>query len=311
MTVQQAAMGPVEWALIVLLSVIWGGTFIFIELALTGLPPVTLVTVRLLMAAAGLHLYLLFTGHRLPLEPRLWAMLVVLGIFNNVVPFNLINFGQTQVNASLASILVATTPIWGVLIAHMLTRDERMTPGRAAGVLLGFAGVAVMSGHDALEGLSYGVLAQLALIGAGLSYAFSGVFAKRATGLPPVVIATGQLTASAILSVPLAFALEDPLALPVPSAMAIWATVALALLCTSAAYLIYFRVLAKAGATNVLLVTFLIPVSALMMGMGLLGETLEPKHFLGMALIGLGLAAIDGRPARIISARAMGGAGTR
>lgn len=300
MVAQQGAMGPVEWMLLIALSIIWGATFLFVELALSGFPPLTLVLIRVGLAALALHLVLLARGQRMGLDRSVWTTLLVVSIFNNVLPFSLIVWGQTRITGSLASILVATAPIWGVLLAHFMTRDERMSVGRVAGVLLGFGGVVTMFGRDALEGLSYSVLAQLAMVAAGLSYAFAGIFAKRLKNVSPMRISAGQLTWSTALMLPTAAIVDAPWTLAPPSALAVAAAAGLALISSASAYLLYFRILATAGATNVLLVTFLVPISALVMGMGLLGETLEPKHFLGMALIGLGLAAIDGRPARLI-----------
>ena len=182
-----------------------------------------------------------------------------------------------------------------MVLAHVLTQDEKLTPGRMMGVFAGVAGVAVMIGAEALQGLTSNVLAQIAVLGAALSYAFAGIFGRRFTGLPPLVIATGQVTASTVLILPVALTLDQPWTLPMPGAVTWGALAGIALLSTALAYIIYFRILAASGATNLMLVTFLIPVSAILLGGLILGEQLEPKHVAGMALIGLGLALIDGR----------------
>lgn len=197
----------------------------------------------------------------------------------------------------LKAMLNATTPLFGVLVAHLFTRDERLTPLRFAGVAVGFAGVAAMIGGKAVAALGGDVLAELAILGAAFSYALAGVYGRRfaARGVPPMAVATGQVSASTLILLPLALAVDRPWALAAPSAATVGAVLALALACTAIAYILYFRILATAGATNILLVTFLVPVSAIVLGALVLGERLQPVHFLGMAMIGAGLAAIDGR----------------
>ncbi|HET6222376.1 MAG TPA: DMT family transporter [Dongiaceae bacterium] len=290
------AMGAREWLLLIVLSLLWGGSFFFAELALGELPPLMVVLGRVGFAALALNLVLLVTGRALPRDPRTWGAFFGMGLLNNLIPFSLIFWGQTEIASGLAAILNATTPLFGVVLAHVLTRDERMTAGRLGGVLLGLAGVAVMIGPDALKGLGLDVLAEIAVLGAALSYACAGIFGRRFRGLPPLVTATGQVTATTLMMLPVALALDRPWLLPLPGAVTWTALLGLALVCTALAYVLYFRILATAGATNLLLVTFLIPVSALFLGMTILGERLDPRDFAGMALIGLGLAAIDGRP---------------
>jgi drug/metabolite transporter (DMT)-like permease len=198
--------------------------------------------------------------------------------------------------------LNATTPLFTIVIAHWLTADEKMTTGRVLGVIVGFLGVAVMIGNEALGSLGVGVLAQLACLAAALSYAFAGVFGLRfrAMGISPLGTATGQLVASSIVLFPVMLIVDRPWTLAVPSLSVIGALIGLAGLSTALAYIFYFRILASAGATNLLLVTFLIPVSAIGLGVLVLDEVLAPKHFAGMAMIGFGLMAIDGRPWRLI-----------
>lgn len=220
-----------------------------------------------------------------------------MGLLNNMIPFSLIFRGQTQISSSLAAILNATTPVWTVLLAHFLTVDERLTPNRMGGVLLGLAGVAIMIGLDALQGLGTNVIAQLAVVGAAISYALVGIYGKRFRG-PPAVTAAGQLTGTTVMVVPIALLVDKPWSYPVPG-LNVWAALmALALLSTAVAYVIYFRLLSSVGATNLLLVTFLIPVSAILLGMVILGERLGPRQWAGMGFIALGLLAIDGRRLR-------------
>jgi drug/metabolite transporter (DMT)-like permease len=194
--------------------------------------------------------------------------------------------------------LNATTPLWTVIVANFLTTDEKMTGDRLLGVVVGFAGVAVMIGPEAFDRLGYDITAQLAVLAAALSYAFAGVFGRRFTqmGIAPMLTAAGQVSASTLMLIPLALAIDQPWRLAMPGLHAWMALIGIAALSTALAYVLYFRILTAAGATNLLLVTFLIPVSAIVLGSTILGEKLDPKHVLGIALIGAGLSAIDGRP---------------
>jgi drug/metabolite transporter (DMT)-like permease len=290
-------MTPLEWGMLIALSLLWGGSFFFVGVALAELPPFTVVVLRVGIAAIVLNLLLAVMGLRMPMTLHAWIMFFGLGVLSNALPFCLIVWGQTQIASGLASILNATTPLFTVLVAHALTDDEKMSANRLAGVLIGFAGVAVLIGPAALAGAGTNVLAQLACIGAAITYAFAGVYGRRirTMGMPPLVATTGMVTASTLLLIPIAIAVDRPWMLPGPGATTWGAVAGLAVLSTALAYLIYFRILATAGATNLMLVTFLIPVSAILLGALVLGERLAPQHFLGMALIGAGLAAIDGR----------------
>ena len=290
-------MGGREWAMLLALSVLWGGSFFFNGVAVRELPSFTLVWLRVALAAIMLLGVLRLLGQRMPTRGAVWLAFFGMGLLNNVLPFVLIVWGQHRIASGLASILNATTPLFTVLVAHAMTPDEKLSPLKAAGVIAGFAGAAVMIGPDALGGLGTGVMAQLACLAAALSYAFAGIFGRRfrRMGVPPLATAAGQVSASALMLLPVVLLIDRPWTLAMPHA-ATWAAVlGVALLSTAFGYVLYFRILAAAGATNLLLVTFLIPVSAILLGAALLGERLEPRHFLGMALIGVGLAAIDGR----------------
>ncbi len=296
-------MGAMEWALLIVLSVLWGGSFFFAEVALVELRPFTVVLCRVGFAALVLIAVVYATGQRLPRRGGLWGAFFVMGALNNLIPFTLIVWGQTQIASGFASILNATTPLFTVVLAHLLTHDEKMTPNRLAGVVLGLAGVAVLIGPEVLRGLGFHLVAQLAVLGAALSYAFAGIFGRRFRGEPPLVVAAGQVTATTVMILPIALFADRLWAVPLPGATT-WAAIAgLAVLSTALAYVIFFRILATAGATNLLLVTLLIPVSAILLGTAILGERLAFGHFAGMALIGLGLAAIDGRPLKALRRR--------
>jgi drug/metabolite transporter (DMT)-like permease len=302
----RSQMNRADWTILIVLALIWGGAFLFIGIAVRHVPPLTYVWLRLTIAAAAMWTFVWLRGERLGLPRRVWGSIFVLALLNNAIPFTLFGWGQTHIASGLASILNATTPIWGVIVAHLCTADEKATPAKAAGVLLGFAGVALMIGPDFLGQIGTGALAQLACLAATLCYALAGVWARRfrTMGVPPVAVATGQLTASALVMLPLVLLFEPPWQTAAPSPLAWLALVGLALFCTSLAYILYFRLIASAGATNGLLVTFLIPITAILLGALILHERLEPRHFAGMALIAAGLVAIDGRLIRRRSAPA-------
>ncbi|MEE8436375.1 MAG: DMT family transporter [bacterium] len=298
-----ATMGLKEWGLLLVLALLWGPTFYFTEIAITALPPLTVVALRVGMAALTLHLLLGLRGRALPLGGGLWLRFLGMGLLNNAVPFSLIVWGQQHIDSGLAAILTATTPISTVVMAHLLTADEKIARGRLAGVVTGVCGVALMVGPAAVVGLGNHLWGQMAVLGATVSYALAGIFGRRFTriGVPPIQAATGQLTASVLLLAPVAALVERPWLLPVPD-WPVWQAIAtMALFSTALAYVVYFRILATAGATNLMLVTLLMPVIALLLGGFLLGERLEASHFAGMALIGFGLAAIDGRPFKLLS----------
>jgi drug/metabolite transporter (DMT)-like permease len=297
-------MGQREWGLLLALAVLWGGSFFFFKVLVTELPPFTVVLGRVGLAAILLNLWLALRHDRLPVSPRLWGAFILLGLLNNVIPFSLIVFGETRISSGLASILNATTPLFTVLVAHVLTHTEKLTWAKIAGVGIGFAGVAVLIGPGALAGWGTADLSgQAACLLAALCYAFAGIYGRRFKDLPPIKVATGQITGSTLVLIPLVAVVDRPWSLPVPSAAAWGALAGIAVLCTVLAYILYFRILATAGATNLLLVTFLIPVSAILLGTLALGEALQARHFAGMALIGGGLACIDGRLIRALRGR--------
>lgn len=294
MTSTALRMGKVEWGLLIALSILWGGSFLFAKVAVGDLPPLTVVFLRVAIAALALIVVVRVMGLALP-KGRDWWPFVVMGAINNVLPFTLLFWAMTEVSSGLAAILNATTPLSTVLLAHLLTTDERMSLPKVLGVLVGLCGVAVLIGVDALDGLGLAVLAQFACIGAGLCYALATIWGRRLSGRPPLVVATGQVTASSLLLIPIVLVVDRPWTLSMPSAATIASVAALALASTALAYILYFRILRTAGATNLSLVTFLVPVSALALGAAFLGEAVTPSNVLGMALIGAGLALIDGR----------------
>ncbi len=285
------------WLWLLSLSVLWGGSFFFAKVAVGELGPFTVVFARVSLAALALALIV-------PLrQDAPWRTYFAMGFLNNALPFSLIFWGQTEIGSGLASILNATTPLFTLVVAHFLTPDEKIDRAKVAALLTGLLGVAVLIGPAALVG-SGALWGQAACLAAALSYALAGIYGRRfrRMGIAPTEAAAGQLTASTVLILPIMLVVDQPWTLPPPS-LTVWLALgALALLSTALAYVLYFRILAAAGATNLLLVTFLIPVPAILLGALVLGEQLEPRHFAGMALIGLALAVIDGRVAGLLRA---------
>lgn len=299
----QRAMTAREWGLLALLSVLWGGSFFFIAVSVKELPPLTLAALRVGLAALILWAGAPLTGARPPRSGKALAALALLGLGNNALPFALIAWGQTHLPAGLASILNAATPLFAVLVAHVFTAEEKLSRFKIIGTLAGMAGVAWVVGPDLLWGQgATNAWAEGAVLLAALSYAASAVFARRvgALGLKPLDIATCQTTAGAAYLVPLALLVDRPWSLPVPSAAVVVSVFAIAALCTALAYVVYFRILSGAGATNVLLVTLVAPATSVILSALFLHERLLARQFLGFALIAVGLAFIDGRLPRAL-----------
>jgi drug/metabolite transporter (DMT)-like permease len=296
------SMGPAEWAMLVTLSAIWGGSFYFNRVAVEEIPVFTVVASRVGLAALILWTAILITRTPLPRDTKTYAQLLFLGFVNSAIPFSLIVWGQQHISSGLASILNATTPFFTVIVANALLADEKLTAMKLGGVIIGIAGVTAMIGISALGMAGAHLLAELAILGSSIAYATGTTFARRFRALPPLIVATGQITSAALFMIPLALIYDQAWKNPMPSTSALAAVAGLAALCTAFAYMLYFRILRSAGATNVALVTFLVPVSAVLLGIVLLGEALETRQLGGMLAIGLGLALIDGRLIRRFTA---------
>lgn len=291
-------MNAWTWGLLVLLGLIWGGSFFFARIAVQHVPPLTLVFLRLLLAALALHVYIAGRLDIYSILQARWREFLVLGLINNALPHALIFFGQTRIGAGLAAILNATTPIWTVLIANYFTSDEKLSSAKIAGCLVGLAGTVVLIGPGISTDSEAPIWPLLLPVLAAVSYGFAATYGKRFRDVPAPVTSAGQLTASSLIALPLSLVADRPWTLAVPPVDAILAVLALALLSTAFAYILYFRIMAAAGATNASLVTLLVPPSAILLGVLFLGETLSLAEFAGMALIGFGLVILDGRAYR-------------
>ena len=291
-------MSARDWGQLLRLGFLWGGSFFLARIAVADIPPLALVLYRVSIAAMVLHLWLRLRGISFAPVLAKPGSFLCLALLNNVIPFSLIFTGQTEIGAGLASVFYATTPLWTILVANLLTADEKLSAAKLAGVGLGIAGAAVMIGPGLLSNLGGPAWAKFAVIGAAISYAFAVVYAKRFKGISPTVIATGQLTFATVLMVPIVFLLYSPAEI-ITSSVPIWmAVLVLAVFTTAFAFILYFNLIASAGATNASLVTLLVPVSAIILSAVFLDERLEPFEFAGMASIMASLIIIDGRGVR-------------
>jgi len=294
MTASDGRIDARDWSLLAALSVLWGGSFFFNGVVLRELPPFTLVLLR--VALAALVLLPVLYAQQLPF-PKGWAgwqPFFIVALFNNVLPFSLIVTGQTTIPSGLASILNATTPLFTVMVMA-LAGEEKLYLGRVAGVIVGLVGVIVLRGaglgFEGGQGL--GILLCLA---AALSYGISALVARRSLAdSPPLASATFQLMASSLMMAVIACLFERPWQLPVPGAVTWLAVLGLAALSTALAYIVFFQVLRRSGATNVMLVTLLVPVTAILLGSLVLGEQISPREIAGALVIGSALLLIDGR----------------
>jgi len=288
-------MSPLNWVLLICLSLIWGGGFVLNEVALGGFPPATLVWLRFLMASMILVPLVLAFGHRLPFGTAIWRDFAVMATVNNVVPFTLIAKGQTLIDASLTSVLNATSPLFAIIVAALVS-GGRGPPLRSwIGVALGIAGVAILVGPSAAAGFTPDVGGMLCILAASFSYGIAANWGRRFAGTPPIVSAACQLIAATVLLAPFVALVDQPWTRSEPSATSIAALVVLAMTSTAIAYVIFYRIMAGPGGANVMIVTLMIPASTLVLGHIFLGEVLEARQFAGAAVIGLALLLIDGR----------------
>ena len=287
-------LGITEWILLLILSVLWGGSFFLIEIAGNDYPPFTIVFGRVGIAAIVMTVWVYRNHERMPTSFRIWYKFIILGAVRSFIPFCLIVWAETQISSNLASILNATTPIFTMILAHLFTKDERITSTRAVGVLIGFGGVIIIIGPDAIQGLSLKGLGQIAILGAAFSYGSSHVYGRRFSNMPVSVVAAGMLIGATLLSLPPALIIEKPWTLN-PGFISSIAVIGLALFSTALGFLIYYRILKVSGANNASMVTFFIPVWAIFLGVSVLDEQIRWNSIAGLTLILLGLSIIGDR----------------
>ncbi len=281
------------WSELILLGVIWGMSFLAIRIALDTIPVITSVFHRVFWAALALWIVIIFQRQPVPSDPKVWGIFLIMGLLNNVLPFSLMAWGQLYVETGLTSILNAATAIFGVLLAALFFRDERLTKTRLLGVGLGFLGVSITIGLRQFSNLNPSNLGQVAILAGTLSYAFAAIWARsHMSALPPQIAAAGMLTGSAILMTPVMLLVDGVPAFTLP--LQTWLAIAYyALLATAGAYLLYYRVLQQAGSGNVLLVTLIIPPIAILMGALVRDEALPPRAFIGFTVLAIGLLILS------------------
>lgn len=287
-------MGMIEWFYLIVLSVIWGSSFVFIEIALQSFSPFFAVFLRVFIGAIALTLILAAQGVFLPRDKKMWFLFLLMGVFQNALPFSLITWGQQYITAGLSSIFNGTTPFFAVILAHFFTKNEKATFAKVFGVLLGICGITVIIGPENLNSINWENLGSLAVLAAGFCYAVSLVVGVQFKGLNPGVIPAGMLWMASLIMLPIWLSEAEPLTgqLTVHS---VGAVLALGVLCSAVAFILFYRILEKGGAMNTSLVTFLVPVSALFMAWLFLGETLNLMELSGIAIIFCGLIVVDGR----------------
>ena len=289
------SLGITEWMLLVGLSILWGGSYLFMKLAVLTVPLFTIVLGRVSIAALALLIVLTISGAGIPKGRRIWLAFFGMGIFNNVIPMSLIVFSQNSISVGLASILNSITPLFTILVAHMTTNDERLTFRKLVGISFGFMGVVMLMGPELVDNFGVAALGEWACLGAALSYACANTFGRRFVqlGTKPMQTAFGQVVASTVILAPLVIVVDQPWTISDPGFLPVLSILALGLFCTALAYVIYFQILARSGATAIALVTFMIPPSAILMGWLALGEQISSQDFLGMSLIGVGLFSVN------------------
>ena len=287
-------MRPIHWVLLIILSILWGGTFVFAKEALPYLPPLTLTLARVVIGALVLVPVVFALGHRLPRTSAQWRDFAGMAILNNIVPFGLIFWGQTMIGSGLTSVMNATTPLMSLLVARMLA-GEALAANKIAGIALGIGGVAVLVGPSALSGDKASALGMLLVVAGTLSYGLSALWGRRFKAVPPIVSATSQLLCSSLMMIPIAAVADQFWRLPLPPAPALAAVIALGVLSTAIAYILFFKIMAEAGSNNAMLVTLLIPISGITLGALRFGEALTLNQIIGAAIIAASLLVIDGR----------------
>ena len=292
---QQKTMSGSAWSQLILLAFIWGGVFLAMRIALDEIGPLTAVMHRCGWAMLVLWAIVLIRGLPIPKDPKVWASFLIMGVLNNVLPFFLLAWSQVHIESGLTAIFNSFTAVFGVVVAAIVFADEKLTARKAMGVVLGVIGVSVAMGISALQHLDLRSLAQLAAIAATACYALAGSFARvRLSHLPPMVAAAGMLTGATIVLVPAAWLIEGQPTLMLEGRT--WLAISyFSLIATGVAFLLYYSILAKAGAGNLMLVTLLMVPIAILLGHFVLGEVLLPRHLYGFGVIALGLVVLDGR----------------
>ena len=291
-----------NFLILLILSLIWGASFLFIKVAVATIPPFSVAFGRTALAAVLLYLVLRSRGLKMPGWGPVWGTFLLMGLFNGAVPYTLITWAEIHIDSGLAAIVNALMPLFTVLLAHLFTGDERLNWMKVVGIFLGFFGVVTLIGPAALKGLGKDVLAQSAVMAAALCYAIAIIYGRRLREITPLVSATGQLFCAAFLTLPMILVFDAPWTLS-PSFISVAALTCLSLLGTALAYLLYYYLLQRIGSTNLSLVTYLLPITGVFWGALLLGERLHWSAFLALGLILAGIAGVNNRLPKLSLAR--------
>lgn len=287
------SMNLTDWLLLLLLSLLWGGSFFFNEIVLRQLAPFTLVFARVSLAAIFLWVFIFFSEEKIKISRQLVIASLILGVFNNFVPFSLIVWGQQYIEGGEASIINAAAPLFSAILGQVIRGGEKLTKNRIIGLIVGWMGVFLLVGQSGYSESGRILYGRLAVLGASLCYALGALYGKG-FNFSPKILAAGMLSAAAIYLLPFVIFIDEPWGIQL-HAGTVLSMVSLSLFSTALAYLIYFKLLARVGATNLLLVTFLIPLTALILGLLFLGETPGWRAYLGFGIITAGLLIVDGR----------------
>ncbi len=280
---------------LLLLALLWGPSFFFIKIAVSEISPLTLVLGRVGIAAGLLYLLLRLRGQRLPKFGPIWKHFAVIGFFSNALPFTLFNWSELYISSALASILNGTTPLFTLVLAHFFVADDRVTPLKAVGALMGFGGLVVLIAPSLFGGVHATTLGLIAATSAAASYGIALVYTRKyLRGLPPLVGPTAQLLVATVYIAPLAFIIDQPWTGPIPSWQAVGSLLFLAVLGTGVAFVFYYRLIERASATFVSMVTYLVPVVGLALGVFILNEQPGWNAYAGGALILLGVMIVNG-----------------
>ena len=299
----QLRMGGTEWALLGLHAMLWGSAYFFIAVANKELPVFTITSLRMVPGVLLISSMVLLAGHRFPARLADWLAFARLALLNNYVPFCLIAWAQHQVSGGMAAVFCATTPLFGLFLAHVLTHDEKLSSNKLAGVVLGIVGVGILALPDLMAGKPGPLMAKLALLGAAVMYALGGIYSRRLVGYPPMVMSAAHMMMTLVLSLPLMLIVDRPWTLAMPSWAAIGAVIGTGVFASALASIIYFTLIKRAGATNALLVTLVLPLTPMILGYMFLGDRLSLREVGGAVIIGLALLMIDGRLVRKLFAR--------
>ena len=300
-----AKMDLTEWAMVLATGIFFGSSFVFINVAVESLPPLSVAAGRALVAGVAIWAFLRLAGERLPRPGRDWGPLLVIGVLTGAIPFAAIAVGQRFIDSGLAGILFGAIPVFAIFLSHFLVAGERLSADKLLGGFIGLAGVVIVIGPGALGGIGDQVVGQAVTLIAALSYTLGVIYGRLRPQVTPRLQAAGQNLGGALFLVPLSLAFDAPWTFSL-STDTLWALLAMGVLSTAIPALLLFRLVSNVGATNASLATFFIPVAAVVIGWAALGERLHWTALAGLAVILAGAAIVNGRLRVFSTAEAAG-----